>query len=106
MAAIATANEHGELPSGDFGILLEFFRGSVHESILSAMAATLAEEEDDGAALAEFFSDTIDRLRATARDREIKQLTERAKQGLNAAERKRLTELFAAKSAPVTGAEG
>ena len=106
LLAIATASEHGELPTGDFGILLEFFRGSVHESILSAMAATLAEEEDDGAALAEFFSDTIDRLRATARDREIKQLTERAKQGLNAAERKRLTELFAAKSAPVTGAEG
>jgi DNA primase len=100
LLAIANATEHGELPSGGFGILLEFFRGSDHERTLSILAATLAEEEEDSASLDAVFSDAIARLRAAADRREIDALTARARQGLSAEERTRLTALLARKGVP------
>jgi DNA primase len=100
LLAIAHATEHGELPAGGFGILLEFFRGSEHEKILSILAATLAEEEDDSASLETVFNDAINRLRSAAERREIDALKDRAKHGLSAEERLRLTALLARKGTP------
>jgi DNA primase len=95
--AIADAIDHGELPAGGFGMLLEFFRDTPHEALIAAIAANMVEEVDLGA-LEGMFNDSILRLRQTALTAEIEVLNARAKQeGLNADERKRLTELLARK---------
>jgi hypothetical protein len=80
--AIANAIEHGELPAGGFGMLLEFFRATPHEALIAAIAANMTEEVDL-AALEGVFNDSIVRLRHTAITAEIEQLTARARQGLN-----------------------
>jgi DNA primase len=75
--AIANAIEHGELPAGGFGMLLEFFRGTPHEALIAAIAANMTEEVDL-AALEGVFNDSVVRLRHTAITAEIEQLTARA----------------------------
>lgn len=103
--AIANAIEHGELPAGGFGMLLEFFRATPHEALIAAIAANMTEEVDL-AALEGVFNDSIVRLRHTAITAEIEQLTARARQGLNQEERQRLAELLVKKhpsSAPTGG---
>jgi DNA primase len=97
LLAIAHATEHGEIPAGGFCLLLEFFRGSIHEPVFSALAANLAEEDDNSESLDAVFTDALDRLRAAAVGREIAALTARAKHGLSAVERQRLTQLLAQK---------
>jgi hypothetical protein len=78
-------------------MLLEFFRDTPHEALIAAIAANMVEEVDLGA-LEGMFNDSILRLRQTALTAEIEVLNARAKQeGLNADERKRLTELLARK---------
>ena len=101
LIAIADAIEHGELPAGGFGLLLEFFRGTPHEALIAGIAANMVEEVDLGA-LEAMFNDSVTRLRHTALTVEIEQLTARARQGLSPEDRKRLTELLAKKrpSAP------
>ncbi|MDP2133793.1 MAG: DNA primase [Sulfuritalea sp.] len=94
--AIATAIEHGELPAGGFGLLLEFFRNTPHEALIAGIAANMVEEVDLGA-LEAMFNDSVARLRHSAITAEIEQLTARARQGLSADERKRLTELLTKK---------
>jgi DNA primase len=94
--AIADAIEHGELPAGGFGLLLEFFRNTPHEALLAGIAANMVEEVDLGA-LEGVFTDSIVRLRHTALTAEIEQLTVRARQGLTPQERQRLAELLARK---------
>ncbi|OHC60420.1 MAG: DNA primase [Rhodocyclales bacterium GWA2_65_19] len=97
LIAIADAIEHGELPAGGFGLLLEFFRNTPHESLIAGIAANMVEEVDLGA-LEAMFNDSVARLRQTAVTDEIKRLAARAKEeGLSAEERKRLTELLAKK---------
>jgi len=103
--AIANAIEHGELPAGGFGMLLEFFRATPHEALIAAIATNMTEEVDL-AALEGVFNDSIVRLRHTAITAEIEQLTARARQGLNQEERQRLAELLVKKhpsSAPTGG---
>ena len=94
--AIATAVEHGQLPAGGFGLLLEFFRNTPHEALIAGIAANMVEEVDLGA-LEAMFNDSVARLRHSAITAEIEQLTARARQGLSADERKRLTELLTKK---------
>ena len=94
--AIADAIDHGELPAGGFGLLLEFFRNTPHEALIAGIAANMVEEVDLGA-LEEVFNDSVVRLRHTALTAEIEQLTARARQGLNPEERQRLAELLAKK---------
>ncbi len=103
--AIADAIDHGELPAGGFGMLLEFFRDTPHEPLIAAIAANMVEEVDLGA-LEGVFNDSIVRLRHTALTAEIEQLTARAKQGLSPEDRQRLAELLAKKRpvSPSTGA--
>ena len=96
LGAIADAIDHGELPAGGFGLLLEFFRNTPHEALIAGIAAHMVAEEDPGA-LEEVFNDSIARLRHTALTAEIEQLTARARQGLDPQERQRLAELLAKK---------
>jgi DNA primase len=96
LSAIADAMDHGALPAGGFGMLLEFFRGTPHEALIAAIAANMVEEVDLGA-LEGVFNDSILRLRQTALTAEIEQLTARARQGLSQEERQRLAELLAKK---------
>jgi DNA primase len=100
LCAITDAIEHGELPAGGFGMLLEFFRDTPHEALIAAIAAHMVEEVDLGA-LEGVFNDSVLHLRHNALKNEIEQLTARARQGLNAAERQRLTELLAKKRVTV-----
>jgi DNA primase len=103
--AIANAIEHGEMPAGGFGMLLEFFRATPHEALIAAIATNMTEEVDL-AALEGVFNDSVVRLRHTAITAEIEQLTARARQGLNQQERQRLAELLAKKHpgpVPTTG---
>jgi DNA primase len=96
--AIATAFEHGEIAAGGVGALLEHFRGSPHEAIIGTLAATLAEDVDEGA-LEEVFRDTLDRLRRSGLAQEIAALSAKARGSeLNGAERDRLRELLTRKS--------
>jgi len=105
LVAIADAIEHGALPAGGFGLLLEFFRNTPHESLIAGIAANMVEEVDLGA-LEAMFNDSVSRLRHAALTAEIEQLTARARQGLSPDERKRLTELLARKRPSPTSTGG
>ena len=97
--AIADAIDHGDLPAGGFGLLLEYFRGSAHETVLATVAPGLAEQESDATPLDAVFSDAVARLQQAAVAREIESLTSKARTGLSAGERTRLTELLSKKQA-------
>ena len=98
LRAIADAHDHGELPAGGFGMLLECFRGTPHETALSAMAEDLAGDERGDELLEPVLNDAIERLRAAALSREIDALTARARHGLDPAEKQRLAALLASKT--------
>lgn len=93
---IAQAMAHGELVAAGFGVMVEFFRGTAHESLISAMTTT-SEEELDLAALEAIFNDTITYLQHIQLTVEIEKLTAKARQGLSLEERQRLTDLLAKK---------
>jgi DNA primase len=97
LLAIANAVEHGEMPAGGFGLVIEFFRGTPHERVLESLAASLAGDESDATALDAVFSDAIGRLGRAAVEREIAALTAAAQHGLTSEERLRLTRLLQAK---------
>ncbi|MDP2825629.1 MAG: DNA primase [Sulfuritalea sp.] len=106
LIVIADAIEHGELPAGGFGLLLEFFRDTPHETLVAGIAANMVEEVDLGA-LEGVFNDSVTRLRQTAVTNEINRLNARANEGgLNAEERKRLTELLAKKRPSASSSTG
>lgn len=94
--AIARAIAHGELVAAGFGVMIEFFRGTAHEPLVSALATT-SEEELDLAALEAVFNDVIIHLQHAQLTAEIEKLTAQARQGLNLEERQRLTYLLAKK---------
>ena len=96
LTAIADAIEHGELPSGGFGLMLEFFRGTPYEALIAEIVASMVDEVDLGA-LEAVFNDAIAHLRQVVISSEIKRLSDRAKGGLSPEERQRLTELLAQK---------
>jgi DNA primase len=97
--AIANAIDHGELSSGGFHFLLEFFRGGPHEEVLSAMAERLTGDDSDAGELEAVLNDGLSRLQKNAISRKIEFLTTKARSnGLNAEERRQLTHLLARKS--------
>ena len=105
LTAIADAIEHGELPSGGFGLMLEFFRGTPHEALIAEIVASMVDEVDLGA-LEAVFNDAIAHLRQVAISLEIKRLSDRAKGGLSLEDRQRLTELLAQKRSAGPSAGG
>ncbi len=94
--AIANAIEHGNLSTGDFGMLLEFFRGSEHEGLIAAMA-TANTGEIDTSSMEEVLNDAVAYLQHTQLTSEIKQLTARARDGLSPEELQHLARLLAKK---------
>jgi len=46
LRAIADAMEHGDLPAGGVGMLLEFFRGTPHEALIAETAMGQADDPD------------------------------------------------------------
>jgi DNA primase len=101
--AIADAIEHGELPAGGFGLLLEFFRNTPHEALIASIASNMVDEADFGT-LEHVFNDSVAYLRQAANEAEFKRLNARAAD-LSAEERQRLVELLAKKrpGPPSTG---
>ena len=100
LRAIAEAVGHGALPSGGTGLLLEYFRGSVHEATLAQFAGALAADEFDEAAMEEEFNDALLRLRRTDLTQAIRELSQKERGGgLSTEERLRLAALLAQKSA-------
>ncbi|HWT53900.1 MAG TPA: DNA primase [Rhodocyclaceae bacterium] len=96
--AIANQLEHGELPAGGVGMLLEHFRDTPHESTISRFAAQLAEEID-AAELEAVLNDAVERIRNVGLSDEITVLTARARNGgLDAADQQRLMDLLRRKS--------
>jgi len=107
LRAIADAVDHGALPSGGIGQLLEHFRGSEHEATLALFAGLLAAEEFDEAALEEEFSDSLERLRHTGLTKLISELSRKERAGgLSAEERQRYAALLAQKSVAAAGRRG
>lgn len=102
---IADAIDHGELPAGGLGMLLEFFRGTAHEPLIATLAKTLGDEVDSSA-LEAVFTDAILRLRHAALTASIEQLTARAGQGLSPQDRQRLAALLAQKRASDPATQG
>jgi DNA primase len=104
LSAIADAIEHGELPAGGFGLLLEFFRNTPHEALIAGIAENMVEEVDFSA-MEGMFNDSIVRLRQTANESEVKRLNARAKD-LTPDERRRLVELLAKKRPGTSSTSG
>ncbi len=100
LRAIADAVDHGALPSGGIGQLLEHFRGSEHEATLSLFAGALTADEFDEASMEEEFNDALERLRHTGLTKLISELSQKERSGgLSAEERLRLAALLAQKTA-------
>ncbi len=107
LRAIADAVDHGELSisSGaaggtQIGQLLEYFRGSAHESTLSQYASALATGAVDDAAMESEFQDALERLRHVGLTEAINALIKKERQsGLSKEERQRYVALLAQKSA-------
>ena len=96
--AIANQLEHGELPAGGVGMLLEHFRDTPHEAVISHFSAYLAEESDL-TELETVLNDAVDRIRDAGIADEINILTARARNGgLDAADQQRLMDLLRRKS--------
>jgi DNA primase len=96
---IVNAIDRGELPTGNRGQMIEFFRGSAHADVLAACsAATFAEDADEGEE-EQVFTDTLDGLRRARIGAEIEALNQQAKHGpLSAEEGRRLASLLASKA--------
>lgn len=94
LQAIADGHEHGELPSGGIGLLLEYFRNTPHEAVISRYAQQLTEE-NDVAEQETVLNDAIEHVRAAGVGQEIAALTARARNGgLSAEEQQRLMDLL------------
>lgn len=95
---LCAAVDHGELPAGDLGTVIEFFRGSADERLLAEVVSEITDENLDEEALETVFNDALDRLRFAGLAEEIKTLTakERAS-GLSGDERLRLAQLLSQK---------
>jgi DNA primase len=96
--AIANALEHGELPLGGVGRLIEYFRDTPHETVIARFAGQLADEIDL-AELEAVLNDAVDRIRNAGIAQEITELTARARSGvLDAGEQERLRTLLSQKN--------
>ncbi|HTJ97453.1 MAG TPA: DNA primase [Rhodocyclaceae bacterium] len=96
--AIADALEHGDLPAGGIGLLLEHFRNSPHEEVIARFASQMAEDLDVSE-LEQVLNDSVEHIRNAGVGQEIAVLTERARNGgLSPEERQRLTALLQRKS--------
>ncbi|MBK9954405.1 MAG: DNA primase [Rhodocyclaceae bacterium] len=94
--AIANAIDHGELPAGNLGLLIEHFRGTAFETTLAEAAGRIAAEDIDEGEEDAVFQDAVERLRAAALKADIEELT--AKRTLTAEQQVELARLLTAKA--------
>ncbi len=100
LIAVAEAIEHAALPAGNLGLLIEYFRGSVHEEIIAMVSGRIEEDAGDESEQEEVFIDTVERLREQTLSRQIEEMNARARAGvLSAEERQTLARLLARKRA-------
>ncbi len=105
--ALITAVAEGNLAGEGFGMVLEHFRGTPHEGLISEILGELVEEEFDEESIEAVFADTVERLRQAGIRGEIDALNAKNKSvGLGAEEIRRLQQLLAQKQSvkPATSA--
>ena len=96
--AIANAIDHGDLPAGNLGLLIEHFRGAPFEDTLAQAAGRIAGEVIDEGEDEAVFQDAVERLRTSALKAEIDELNAKARMhGLTAEEETRRAQLLATK---------
>jgi len=98
--ALIAAVADGGLAGEGFGMVLEHFRGSPHEGLISEILGELADQEFDEESIEAVFADTVERLRQAEVRREIDALNAKNKSvGLAPEEIRRLQQLLAQKQA-------
>ena len=96
--ALVAAVAEGGLAGEGFGMVLEHFRGSPHEALISEILGELVVQEFDEESIEAVFADTVDRLRTAGIRREIDELNAKHKSvGLAPEEISRLRQLLAQK---------
>lgn len=96
--ALIAAVADGGLAGEGFGMVLEHFRGSPHEGLISEILGELADQEFDEESIEAVFADTVERLRQAEVRREIDALNAKNKSvGLAPEEIRRLQQLLAQK---------
>ena len=91
---IAGRVDSGDMPSGNTGLLLETYRGSTWEGLVSAVVAELDERGDEGLEENEFVG-ILDLLHQRSLQHDIDALNEKARNGgLGGEERQRYAELL------------
>lgn len=105
--ALIAAVAEGALSGEGFGMVLEHFRGTPHEGLISEILRELVEQEFDEESIEAVFTDTVERLRQAGIRSEIDALNAKHKSvGLAPEEVRRLQQLLAQKQAvkPATAA--
>ncbi|MBS1172138.1 MAG: primase [Proteobacteria bacterium] len=98
LQALCDAVDHGELPAGGIGTVIEYFRAGPHEPLFDEIVAELAAENFDEAAMETVFNDALEQLRRGGLTREIAALNAKERSGgLSPDERQRLMQLLAQK---------
>ena len=107
LGALIAAVAEGSLSGEGFGMVLEHFRGTPHEGLISEILGELVEQEFDDESIDSVFTDTVERLRQAGIRGEIDALNAKGKSvGLAPEEMRRLLQLLARKQAvkPATSA--
>ncbi len=105
--ALIVAITEGELAGEGYGMVLEHFRSTAHESLISEILGELVEEEFDAESIEAVFTDTVERLRQAGIHNEINALNAKNKSvGLASEEVRRLQQLLMQKQSvkPTTSA--
>lgn len=98
--ALIAAVAEGGLAGEGFGMVLEHFRGTPHEGLISEILGELVEAEFDEESIEAVFADTVERLRQAGIRGEIDALNAKNKSvGLAVDEVRRLQELLLQKQA-------
>ena len=98
--ALITAVAEGSLAGEGFGMVLEHFRSTPHEGLISEVLGELVEEEFDQESIEAVFADTVERLRQAGIRGEIDALNAKNKSvGLGTEEVRRLQQLLTQKQA-------
>ena len=96
--ALIAAVADGGLSGEGLGMVLEHFRGTPHESLISEILGELVDEEFDEESIEAVFADTVERLRQAGIRNEIEALNAKNKSvGLAAEEVRRLQQLLVQK---------
>jgi len=98
LAALVSDVAEGQLAGEGFGMVLEHFRGTQHEPLISEILGELVEQEFDEESTEAVFADTVERLRQAGIRGEIDALNAKQKSvGLAPDEVRRLQQLLAQK---------